>query len=343
MRIKLFLLGSAMAVLLPGSGVADWVPSTLDQRCEAEDIDGIANSIRDAIEASVRRAEASIQAPTPIGDLGCLDDLMNAPLDIFSNVGGIMDTLSGGLFDSLSFPIDMDASGMLCDFAAAKWGELTGGLGDLGVDIAQFSNTPASMADRLLGGGGFGSGSGSTGSSGQISMSLPGTSSLSAVNAPTGTARATVPVSTETGLIPIYTEHDSSRTAEGVFNEAAFMSAYRIFENDRQVAMAQYTACEVARRLSSSGYWGGFTGTCTAPTMLSEPNYLDFVTPASAPASGGTTSSTLSTFSTGSSEPTMSSSPSALIGAPRSTGSGTGTTTGSGTTSSTIESIWGRF
>lgn len=199
-------IGVAVSAI-PHGAKADWIASSLDQRCHPDDIAGVSGSVREAIEAAVRRAEASIQAPAGVADLGCLNDLMSAPIDIFSNVGNVMGALQGGVFDSLSFPIDMDVSGMVCNFAAEKWGELTEGLDGVNATISQFANTPASLVERIAGGGGFGSGSGSGGTrpTGSLNFSLPQTSTINFSNTSTGTntvdMAATEPLSTETPMV----------------------------------------------------------------------------------------------------------------------------------------------
>lgn len=124
-----------------------WLDQVQDQRCDPEIRDKISGSVRDTIEAHIARAEAAINAPIPIGDLSCLDDLMNESIDIFSNIGGLMGTLSAGLGNVQGGNVNeafegMDLSGQVCKFAQKKWAEvttpLTSGLDDL--DIAHFAS-----------------------------------------------------------------------------------------------------------------------------------------------------------------------------------------------------------
>lgn len=124
-----------------------WLDQVQDQRCDPEIREQISSSVRDKIEAHIARAEAAINAPIPIGDLSCLDDLMNESLDIFSNIGGLMGSLSAGLGNVKGVNVGsqfdgMDLSGQVCKFAQKKWAEvtspLTAGLDDL--DIAHFAS-----------------------------------------------------------------------------------------------------------------------------------------------------------------------------------------------------------
>lgn len=131
----------------------DWLDSIQDARCAPEDIEGVSNYVRNAIEASVRRAEMAIQAPTPVGDLACLTDLMTAPLDTFSQVGGLLDSLTSGLGDisTMSLNLDMDVSGMICAYAAEKFATLTNPLSELDTTISGFASMASDSADRLSG------------------------------------------------------------------------------------------------------------------------------------------------------------------------------------------------
>lgn len=325
----------------PVPAASDWIPSSLDARCDPSDVDGISNSIRDAIEASVRRAEASIAPPAGIGDLSCLDDLMNAPLDIFSNIGGIMGTLQGGLFSSLSFPVDFDASGMLCQFAAEKWGELTSGLGDANIALAQFANTPSDLMGRMSGGGGFGSGSGS--GSGSILSVFGNSTQSSGVNTPTGTIRTDVPVGATTAGIPIFPGTGAPVTDEENFNMAAFQSAYASWLDSRDVALARFQACETARRLASTGGYFGGPGTCPVPSIAPEPSIDSFRISSSGSSPTTTTFAASSPSVTTTSEPFVA--PSSLIQSQSTGSSGSGSTGSTGTSSSgeTINSIWSQF
>lgn len=276
------LVGAGLILLAAGPARADWIRSALDSRCDPADISGVSNSVRDAIEASVRRAEATIQAPAPIADLSCLSDLMTTPIDIFSNIGGLAGTLQAGLFDSLPFSMDMDVSGMVCDFAAERWGELTGGLSGLGADLSQFANTPASMSDRLAGGGGFGSGSGSTGSTGTLGTGIIGNQSATSTNVPTGTS----PIDLSSNLGPVNTPLMPVAPEGFVFLEPQYLAAMESFQSVQSSAFLEFMTCEVDRRINPFRHVGGELEPkpeCVMPNVGAEPNVNDFIVPVGTP------------------------------------------------------------
>lgn len=277
MRRKAAIAGVTLLVSLAAPSVvhADWISSTQDDRCDPQDIEAVTTNIRAAIEASVRRAEASIAAPMAIGDLSCLNDLMNAPLDIFSNIGGLMGSLQAGLLSSVSFPMDLDVSGMLCDFAAEKWGELTGGLGGMDISLDGFAMTPASMGDRLAGGGGFG-GSG---------LNIPGFNGTvnTEGNAPTGSEVTEIGVSPEVEARPLYPTVPDDVPEGFVFDEASFNAAAAAYENASTSAMVEYIACRTAQRLNNGWdpqNWQPII--CNAPNTGTPPDVNDYIV--SAPA-----------------------------------------------------------
>lgn len=267
-----------ISLAVPAVVHADWIPSTQDARCDPEDIDGVTASIRDAIEASVRRAEASISAPMAIGDLSCLNDLMNAPLDIFSNIGGLLGTLQGGLLSALPFPMDMDVSGMLCGFAAEKWGELTNGLSGLDVSLDDFALTPASMSERLANGGGWGGG-------GSNIPGFNGTINTGDGNTPTGTDFTPIGVSPDVESRPLYPTVPDSIPDGFIFDEAAFNAAAAAYETSVATSMSGYIACRTAQILQGQGghgngdygQGGGFGGTCPQPSGGTPPDVNDYI------------------------------------------------------------------
>lgn len=129
----------ANAQAAPGgeAPAGDWIQDLLNPSCSPESREQLAGNVRDKIEQSVARAMAAIQPPAAVGDLSCLNDLMNAPLDTFSNIGGILGNLQGGLGGSIgSITGDLDVSRRVCEFAAEKWQEVAGplqqGIDDLG-------------------------------------------------------------------------------------------------------------------------------------------------------------------------------------------------------------------
>lgn len=118
------LLASAIAgaAAAPQEAGAEWIREMLDARCSVESKDAVSTAVRSAIETSVRRSEASIEPPIPVGDLSCLSSLMAAPLDKFSNVGEILGDLQLGLDQKA---IGDGISRGICSFAQSKWNELT--------------------------------------------------------------------------------------------------------------------------------------------------------------------------------------------------------------------------
>lgn len=256
-RSFLMLRAAPLALVLgmiPATSHADWIPSVLDERCAAEDVNGVSTAVRDSIEASVRRAEASIQAPTPVGDLSCLNDLMLQPLDIFSSIGGLLSSLQQGL-SNLSLNLDIDVSGMICQMAAEKWAELTQGLGGLDAPLSAFSGASANPLDRLA------SGSFSDGGSSGLFSGFSGVLNLgnSTTDDPNyrGSIGNYVPpsldVSQETASRPIFdtgTYLDSSEfSAE---EEARIEAANRAYNEALMKNMADYMACIVVDKFEGS-------------------------------------------------------------------------------------------
>lgn len=148
-------LALAAGSLAPVAAQADWTRGLQDERCNPETAEAMSNALREAIEGSVRRAESVILPPTPVGDLGCLNDLMSARLASFSNMGGILDSLSGGLgsFDGSSIGLDIDVSGMICRAAAERWAELTEPLSDVNAGISDYAGIASSAQQRMASGG----------------------------------------------------------------------------------------------------------------------------------------------------------------------------------------------
>ena len=128
---------SCSFVMIAAPAMAHWITEKMDESCEPDVKNEMAEGIRKQIEDHVARAEASINPAIPIGDLSCLNDLMNAPLDIFSNVGGLLGNLQAGLAGALNpsgLLEGLDVSRQICQFAQDKWNEvsepLSGSLGD---------------------------------------------------------------------------------------------------------------------------------------------------------------------------------------------------------------------
>lgn len=138
---------AAPVLAAPGDGT-QIIKDMMMENCSPESKDTLSGLVREAIESKVLRAEASILPPSPVGDLACIQDLMNAPLDKFSNIGGLMDSLKGSLGGSLGSIPGLPGGGSIgdqvCAFAAEKWSELTEpldmALGDLQKSSKSVSN-----------------------------------------------------------------------------------------------------------------------------------------------------------------------------------------------------------
>ena len=101
---------------------AEWIHDMMIEDCSEASRDRLAAATRERIELSVRRAEASIEPPTPIGELGCLEGLMGINIDVFAPVGPLSQIFSG----SLDGVLDQDSSSRrFCRFARRRWNELT--------------------------------------------------------------------------------------------------------------------------------------------------------------------------------------------------------------------------
>lgn len=108
---------------------ADWIRDMTSEHCSEQSRSRISRSVRNQIESSVRRSEAAIAPPAPVGDLGCLDGLMGLSIDTFAPVGGLGSLFSGtldGLVQSGSNP-----ARQICGFAQRKWKEATRPLAEL--------------------------------------------------------------------------------------------------------------------------------------------------------------------------------------------------------------------
>ena len=115
---------AAISFALPAQ--ADWIKDMTSERCSDRSRTRVAASVRDQIEFSVRRSEAAIAPPAPVGDLGCLEGLMSLPIDTFAPSGGLGSLFSGSLDGILKG--DGSQARQFCGFARKKWMEATRGL-----------------------------------------------------------------------------------------------------------------------------------------------------------------------------------------------------------------------
>lgn len=251
------LLGATLlgVFAMPGIALADWTEDIQDSRCDPEIVKQIGDAQREAIEARVRRAEAAILPPSAVGDLGCLNDLMTAPLAMFSNIGGTLTSLQAGLgsFSPESIGVDMDVSGMLCKAAAQKWSELTEPLSAIPGTLNDFAGMAAKAPDRIASGDfsfipGISGNSSSTDSSGYAGSVADYTPPSTSVSGPTS-SRPIFP-----GYVdPTTTEYDGTQMAE---DSAAYT-------NNLAVEFANYLACRIN---ASSGYYDADKGSWVAGT-----------------------------------------------------------------------------
>lgn len=120
--IRHFILAAAMAATPTIPVHADWIRDMTIDACSDEARSRIAESTRGQIESSVRRSEAAIEPPASIGDLGCIDGLMDVELDWFAPVGGLADLLSGSLDGVVGNGAD---ARKICRHAERKWRQIT--------------------------------------------------------------------------------------------------------------------------------------------------------------------------------------------------------------------------
>ncbi len=102
---------------------ADWTVAMTSPRCSEESRQRVGGIAREQIEHAVRRAEASIAPPAPVGTLACLGSLMQLPLGTFAP-SQAWTRLFGSTLDPLH-----DASGNLlrrfCAVAEREWRRTT--------------------------------------------------------------------------------------------------------------------------------------------------------------------------------------------------------------------------
>jgi len=126
--MKLILVAAIPVLLAMSTQVlGDWAYDMTSEKCSDESRRLLAESTRNQIEYSVRRAEASIDAPTPVGDLSCLAGLMQLPLGTFAstgNLGGIFNTSLNSLVNSNGNIINQ-----YCARAEREWRKATRSLG----------------------------------------------------------------------------------------------------------------------------------------------------------------------------------------------------------------------
>ena len=121
--MKTSALAACAAISFAVPAQADWIKDMTSERCSDRSRTRVAASVRDQIEFSVRRSEAAIAPPAPVGDLGCLEGLMSLPIDTFAPSGGLGSLFSGSLDGILNG--DASRTRQFCGFARRKWMEAT--------------------------------------------------------------------------------------------------------------------------------------------------------------------------------------------------------------------------
>ena len=81
-------VASTMAMATSAGAQTPWIKDKMSDQCSAASKDKIAENVRKNIEDSVRRAEASIQAPASVVDLSCMSDLLGANITQGHQFGG---------------------------------------------------------------------------------------------------------------------------------------------------------------------------------------------------------------------------------------------------------------
>ena len=143
-----------------------WVRDILtDYRCDPEVATRLATATRLGVEREVRRGERSIKPPTAVGELSCLNNLMNSPqLDLLFSTGSISpgniltgilnQVLSGGSSPFGNLDINALANGgfdptrvissSLCQLAQDRWNQetipLLGSFARLGIAATRNTN-----------------------------------------------------------------------------------------------------------------------------------------------------------------------------------------------------------
>ncbi len=163
-RVIPALVISALLGLTPAAAGAqtEIFRSMTNERCSDASRDAIANGARQNVESHVTRSEASIQPPTPVGDLSCLNDLMNINIDFLSGQFFSLDTLFQDLmsgFQNITLEgIGEQVTRQICQFAQEKWEELTEPLNlsveDLIGDISPNFTSNFALINISGGGGG---------------------------------------------------------------------------------------------------------------------------------------------------------------------------------------------
>ncbi len=122
MRMQMALL-CLVILQVPVTARADWIYDMTSEACSDASRQQIANGVRTRLEDSVRRAEASIAPPEPVGELACLESLMTLDIGNFAPTGGIRNLFNQSL--AQLFDNNGQLARRLCRVAARKWQDVT--------------------------------------------------------------------------------------------------------------------------------------------------------------------------------------------------------------------------
>ena len=136
--VRTLLFVTPLLLGLSNTASGDWTYDMTSELCSTESRNFVASNVRKQIESSVQRAEASINPPVPIEELGCLEGLMNLPIANFASTGSL-----GGLFDgTLDRIINSNGSvaAPFCSYAEREWRKATRPLSGMAFRLPSYLN-----------------------------------------------------------------------------------------------------------------------------------------------------------------------------------------------------------
>ncbi len=125
-----------LCLVMGNQVLGDWAYDMTSDKCSYEARSLLAESTRKQVENSVGRAEASIDAPKPLGDLSCLAGLMQLPLGTFASTGNLGSMFNVTLQNLIS-PNGNVLNGY-CAQAEREWRKATRSLGINTVGFKKF-------------------------------------------------------------------------------------------------------------------------------------------------------------------------------------------------------------
>ena len=146
--MKLISMVVLPVCLVMGNQVlGDWAYDMTSDKCSYEARSLLAESTRKQVENSVGRAEASIDAPRPLGDLSCLAGLMQLPLGTFASTGNLGSMFNGTLQNLIS--PNGNILNQDCARAEREWRKSTRSLGH---NTFGFNTGDGEISDFYFGG-----------------------------------------------------------------------------------------------------------------------------------------------------------------------------------------------